>query len=45
MKKKGLIIGIAAVLLVIVIIVGSIAGTYNGLVPKQEKVQNTEHQI
>lgn len=45
MKKKGLIIGIAAVLLVIVIIVGSIAGTYNGLVTKQEKVQNTEHQI
>ncbi len=45
MKKKGLIIGIAAVLLVIVIIVGSIAGTYNRLVTKHEKVQNTEHQI
>ncbi len=45
MKKKGLIIGIAAVVLVIVIIVGSVMSTYNGLVPKQEKVQNAEHQI
>ena len=45
MKKKGLVIGIAAVLLVIVIIVGGVVSTYNGLVTKQEKVQNTEHQI
>lgn len=45
MKKKGLLIGIAAVVLVIVIIIGSAASAYNGLVVKQEKVQNTEHQI
>lgn len=45
MKKKGLIIGIGAVLLVLVILIGSVLSTYNGLVTKQEKVQNAEHQI
>lgn len=45
MKKKGLIIGIGAVVLVIALIIGGIASTYNGLVNKQENVKQAEAQI
>lgn len=45
MKKKGLFIGIGAVILVAVIIIMSAVSTYNGLVGKQEKVQNADAQI
>lgn len=45
MKKKGLFIGIGAVILVAVIIIMSAVSTYNGLVAKQEKVQNADAQI
>lgn len=45
MKKKGLIIGIVAVVAVIAIVVGSIVSTYNGLVDKRENVENKESQI
>lgn len=45
MKKKGLLIGLCAVILVVVLIVGGIISTYNGLVDKREAVQNNEAQI
>ena len=45
MKKKGLIIGIVAVVLVLVLVVGGAASSYNGLVSKREKVDNAEAQI
>lgn len=45
MKKKGLIIGITAAVLVIVLIAGGLISTYNGLVGKRETVQNAEAQI
>lgn len=45
MKKKGLLIGIAAVVLVIVIIVGSAISTYNGLIDKKETVDNSQANI
>ena len=45
MKKKGLLIGLGAVVLVIVLIVGSLVSTYNGLVDEKAKVDNTEAQI
>lgn len=45
MKRKGLLIGIGAVLLVILMIVGGVVSTYNGLVSKQETVQNKEAQV
>ena len=45
MKKKGLLIGLCAVILVVVLIVGGIISTYNGLVDKREAVQNADAQI
>lgn len=45
MKKKGLIIGLVAVAVVIVMIVSSAVSTYNGLVDKREKVENSQAQI
>lgn len=45
MKKKGLFIGLCAVILIVVLIVGGIISTYNGLVDKREAVQNTDAQI
>ncbi len=44
MKKKGLII-LLAVVAVIGLIVGGIAGTYNGLVEQRESVDNAQAQI
>lgn len=44
MKKKGLIIGIAIVA-VIVIIVGSLISTYNGLIDKNEEVLSAQSAI
>ncbi len=44
-KKKGLFIGLGVVALVIVILIGSIISTYNGLVAKQEAVENSQGQI
>lgn len=45
MKKKGLIIGLVVVAVVIVMIVSSAVSTYNGLVDKREKVENSQAQI
>ena len=45
MKKKGLLIGIVAVVVVIVLIIGGLVSTYNGLVDKQAEVSNAEAQI
>lgn len=45
MKKKGLFITLGVIAVVIVLIVGSLIGTYNGLVDKQAQVTNTEAQI
>ncbi len=42
--KKGLIV-IVAIVAVIAIIAGSLVSTYNGLVDKQAKVENTDAQI
>lgn len=45
MKKKGLLIGIGAVVLVIVVLIAAVASTYNGLVSKRESVDNAGAQI
>ena len=45
MKKKGLFITLGVVAVVIVMIIGSLVGTYNGLVDKQAEVTNAEAQI
>ncbi|MBR4891247.1 MAG: LemA family protein [Clostridia bacterium] len=45
MKKKGLFIGIGAVVLVVVLVVGGLISTYNGLVDKKATVENAEAQI
>ena len=44
MKKKGLII-IIAIVAVIVIAIGSVVGSYNGLVEKQQEVETSWSQI
>lgn len=44
MKKKGLII-ILAVIAVIGVIIGAVAGSYNGLVEQKETVDNAQAQI
>lgn len=44
MKKKGLIIAVV-ILAVVCIIVGMIAGSYNGLVEKREQVDNAQSVI
>lgn len=43
--KKGLLIGLGAVLLVIVLVVGGLISTYNGLVDLQSEVEKTDAQI
>ncbi len=43
--KKGLLIGIIAVVLAIVLVGGGMISTYNGLVDKQANVENAESQI
>lgn len=45
MKKKGLLIAVVAVVLVIVFIASGLVSTYNGLVDKQAEVTNAEAQI
>ena len=45
MKKKGLLIAIGAVALVIVLVISGLVGTYNGLVDKQAEVENADAQI
>lgn len=45
MNKKKIIIAVVAVLAVVGIFAGIIAGSYNGLVSKQENVENTKAQI
>ncbi len=44
MKKKGLIIALAIVA-VVVIIIGSLVGTYNGLVKSEEEVESAQSAI
>ncbi len=44
MKKKGLII-LIAVIAVVIIIIGSLVGTYNGLIEKRETVDNAQAAI
>ncbi len=43
--KKGLLIGIGAVIFVIVLVVCGLVGTYNGLVDKQAEVEKADAQI
>lgn len=45
MKKKGLLIALGAVVLVVVLVVGGLISTYNGLVDKKATVENAEAQI
>lgn len=45
MKKKGLLIAIGAIVLVIVLVVVGFVSTYNGLVDKQAEVEKAEAQI
>ena len=45
MKKKGLLIGIVAIILVIVLVVGGFISTNNKLVDKQENVAEKQAQI
>lgn len=45
MKKKGLLIAIGALVLVIVLVAGGLASTYNGLVDKQADVEKAEAQV
>ena len=45
MKKKGLIIAICAIVVVLVVVIGGLVSTYNGLVDKQAEVSNAEAQI
>ncbi len=45
MKKKGLFITLGVIAVLIVVIVGSLVSTYNGLVDKQANVTNAEAQI
>lgn len=44
-KKNGLFITLGVIAVVIVVIIGSLISTYNGLVDKQAKVTNAEAQI
>lgn len=43
--KKGLVIGIAVALAVVLIVVGGLISTYNGLVDKQAQVDQADAQI
>lgn len=43
--KKGLIIGIAVVVALVILIGGGLVSTYNGLVDKQATVENADAQI
>ena len=45
MKKKGLLIGIVAVVVAIILVVGGLVSTYNSLVDKEAEVINTNAQI
>lgn len=45
MKKKGLIIAVCAIAVVLVMLIGSLVSTYNELVDKQAEVTNAESQI
>ena len=45
MKKKGLLIGIVAIVLVVVLVIGGIVSTNNKLVDKQENVAEKQAQI
>ena len=45
MKKKGLIIAVCAIVVVLVVVIGGLVSTYNGLVDKQAEVSNAEAQI
>ena len=45
MKKKGLFITLGVIAIVIVVIIASLVGTYNGLVDKQATVESTDAQI
>lgn len=45
LKKKGLLIALGAVVLVVVLVVGGLISTYNGLVDKKATVENAEAQI
>lgn len=45
MKKKGLLIAVGAIILVIVLIIGGLVSTYNGLVDKKAEVENANAQI
>ena len=44
-KKKGLIIAVCAIVVVLVMLIGSLVSTYNELVDKQAEVTNAESQI
>lgn len=44
-KKKGLIIAVCAIAVVLVMLIGSLVSTYNELVDKQAEVTNAESQI
>ena len=43
--KKGLLVGIGAVVLVVILVIGGLVGTYNGLVDKQAEVEKADAQI
>ena len=45
MKKKGLLIAIGAIVLVVALVIGGLVSTYNGLVDKEAEVENANAQI
>ena len=45
MKKKGLFITLGVIAVVVVILIGSVISTYNGLIDKEAEVTNADAQI